>query len=59
MLGADHSIDMSHMQDFDKIFYVHLINAKVLHCLSIFQKIVKTTIGKNFYNNFSDPCTEI
>ena len=47
------------MQDFEKIFDVHLINAKVRHCLSIFQKIEKTTIRKNFHNHFSDPSTEI
>ena len=47
------------MQDFDKIFDVHLINSKVRHCLSIFQKIEKTTIGKNFHNHFSDQSTEI
>ena len=47
------------MQDLDKIFHVHLINAKVRHCLSIFQNIEKNTIGKNFHNHFSDPFTEI
>ena len=42
----------THMKNFDKIFYVHLINTKVRHCLSIFQKIEKITIGKNFHNHF-------
>ena len=47
------------MQNLNNIFYAHLINPKVWHCLCIFSKIEKNYIWEEFHNHLTDPFEKI